>query len=126
MKLMASGVTMSADMVRSPSFSRSSSSTTMTMRPARICSRASGTDRWGLSAGMGFHQTGNVFGDEICLDVDTISRLALAQGGRREGVGDEHDREDIPLHLVDGQADPVDGDRALGSQKWRQLLGRCD
>ncbi len=34
MKLMASGVTSSAAIVRSPSFSRSSSSTTTTMRPA--------------------------------------------------------------------------------------------
>src|SRR5690606_32837906 len=36
MKLMASGVTKSAASTRSPSFSRSSSSTRMTMRPARI------------------------------------------------------------------------------------------
>ena len=41
MKLTASGVTNSAAMVRSPSFSRSSSSTTTTMRPAFISSRAS-------------------------------------------------------------------------------------
>src|SRR5574341_1565807 len=41
MKLMASAVTFSAAMVRSPSFSRSSSSTTMTMRPARMSSMAS-------------------------------------------------------------------------------------
>ena len=34
MKLMASGVIFSAAMVRSPSFSRSSSSTRMTMRPS--------------------------------------------------------------------------------------------
>ena len=41
MKLIASGVTFSAAIVRSPSFSRSSSSTTMTIRPARIASIAS-------------------------------------------------------------------------------------
>ncbi len=40
MKLIASGVTRSAAIVRSPSFSRSSSSTRMTMRPARIASMA--------------------------------------------------------------------------------------
>ena len=40
MKLMASGVTSSAAMVRSPSFSRSSSSTTTIMRPALSSSRA--------------------------------------------------------------------------------------
>ena len=41
MKLMASGVIFSAAIVKSPSFSRSSSSTTTTMRPARIASIAS-------------------------------------------------------------------------------------
>src|SRR5205814_8270964 len=42
-KLLASGVTCSAARVRSPSFSRSSSSTTTTMRPARISETAPGT-----------------------------------------------------------------------------------
>ena len=39
MKLMASGVTFSAAITRSPSFSRSSSSTRMTIRPLRMSSR---------------------------------------------------------------------------------------
>src|SRR5271169_83147 len=43
MKLMASGVTFSAARVMSPSFSRSSSSTTTIMRPARISLIAVGT-----------------------------------------------------------------------------------
>ena len=41
MKLIASGVTFSAAIVRSPSFSRSSSSTTMIILPARMASTAS-------------------------------------------------------------------------------------
>jgi hypothetical protein len=41
MKLMASGVTVSAAMTRSPSFSRSWSSTTSNIRPLRISSMAS-------------------------------------------------------------------------------------
>ena len=44
MKLMASGVTNSAAMTRSPSFSRSSSSTRMTMRPARSSAMISETE----------------------------------------------------------------------------------
>src|ERR1035437_7476879 len=48
MKLMISGVTFSAAIVRSPSFSRSSSSTTTTMRPARISWMASGTETKGI------------------------------------------------------------------------------
>ena len=69
MKLMASGVTISAAMVRSPSFSRSSSSTKMTILPARMssmacCTRASGSGsmssgRGGMDWGMG-----SVFGEE--------------------------------------------------------------
>src|SRR6058998_3520526 len=43
MKLMASGVIFSAAMARSPSFSRSSSSTRTIMRPWRISSTASST-----------------------------------------------------------------------------------
>ena len=44
MKLIASGVTWSAARMMSPSFSRSSSSTSTTMRPARISSTISSTD----------------------------------------------------------------------------------
>ena len=43
MKLMASGVTCSAASIRSPSFSRSSSSTRMTIRPARRSATISST-----------------------------------------------------------------------------------
>src|SRR5947209_1531882 len=50
MKLIASGVTFSAASVRSPSFSRSSSSTTIIMRPARNSSSAVGTSVKGGSA----------------------------------------------------------------------------
>ncbi len=48
MKLMASGVIFSAAMVRSPSFSRSSSSTTMTISPALIASIDASIDANGL------------------------------------------------------------------------------
>src|ERR1017187_2721434 len=53
MKLMASGVTNSAASVRSPSFSRSSSSTTTIIRPARISSSAPGTSVNGASIERG-------------------------------------------------------------------------
>jgi hypothetical protein len=43
MKLMAAGVTWSAASTRSPSFSRSSSSTRITMRPAASSATSSGT-----------------------------------------------------------------------------------
>src|SRR5579871_6250880 len=52
MKLMASGVTFSAAKVRSPSFSRSSSSTTTIIRPARISATALSTSQNGESGFM--------------------------------------------------------------------------
>jgi hypothetical protein len=50
MKLIAAGVTFSAAITKSPSFSRSSSSTTMSMRPARISAMASSMVAKGVSA----------------------------------------------------------------------------
>lgn len=52
MKLMASGVTISAAMVRSPSFSRSSSSTRMTILPLRISSMASSMLATGMMSSL--------------------------------------------------------------------------
>ncbi len=57
MKLMASAVTWSAAKTRSPSFSRSSSSTRMTMRPARMSATMSSTEEmgtgfWGFMVSM--------------------------------------------------------------------------
>ena len=51
MKLIASGVTKSAASTRSPSFSRSSSSTRMTMRPARNSATMSGIGEMVIGAG---------------------------------------------------------------------------
>ena len=48
MKLIAAGVTFSAAMARSPSFSRSSSSTMMTIFPALKSSMACSTDPIGI------------------------------------------------------------------------------
>jgi hypothetical protein len=55
MKLMASGVTCSASMARSPSFSREGSSTRMIMRPARSSARISGMGLMAI-AGSGREQ----------------------------------------------------------------------
>src|SRR5689334_3055754 len=49
MKLISSGVVFSAASVRSPSFSRSSSSTTTSIRPARKSSSASGMGEKGIN-----------------------------------------------------------------------------
>src|SRR5262245_15397514 len=106
MKLMASAVTRSAAMVRSPSFSRSSSSTTITIRPARICSMAWATVRWGSddTADTILDEAGDVLGDQVNLDVDTISGAALAEVGDGEGVRYQHDVDHPAPDSVDGQA----------------------
>ena len=69
MKLIASGVTNCAAIVRSPSFSRSSSSHTTTMRPARISSIASSI---GANAPLmrPHHQLLDVLGEHVHLQVD--------------------------------------------------------
>src|SRR5437762_11937020 len=61
MKLITAGVTFSAAIVRSPSFSRSASSTTITMRPARISSIASSIRANGVF-GPAISRTGRPFG----------------------------------------------------------------
>src|SRR5581483_5358526 len=73
MKLIASGDTCSAARVRSPSFSRSSSSTTTTMRPARISSTAPGTSIKGASKVRSFEGIGSSYcrlepGDKGTMD----------------------------------------------------------
>ena len=54
MKLIASGVTHSAAITRSPSFSRSGESTTTTIRPARTSAIASSTVANGESSSSGY------------------------------------------------------------------------
>src|SRR5438105_3736451 len=103
MKLIASGVIFSAAIVRSPSFSRSSSSTTITMRPSRIAAIASSTrangpavrareplaiSMWRFISVSHFPRAGgregqprkfgrvdNVFGNHVALQIDAIARL---------------------------------------------------
>src|SRR5262249_38978542 len=116
MKLMASGVTFSAAMVRSPSFSRSSSSTRITMLPARISSiaRCTRSNRI-LSALLVLaqplvHEFFHVFADDVDFQVDCVPRRLGAEAGLFDGVGDERNREGIPVHPVHRQGDPVDRD----------------
>src|SRR6187402_3164356 len=132
MKLIASGVTCSAATTRSPSFSRSSSSTRITIRPAASSATSSGTGamamancRWrgrlgargadaarGLGArdGAGQHAL-DVARDQINLKVD---RAVGDEGPERrvlQRVRDQVDAEFAAVRqvfdAVDGQADAV-------------------
>ncbi len=62
MKLIASGVTLSAARTRSPSFSRCSSSTSTTMRPARSSAMASSMGANSSALGMVRFRDGESYG----------------------------------------------------------------
>src|SRR5215212_5235882 len=65
-----------------------------------------------------------MLGQDVGLDVDSVAGPAHPQRGDGQGVGDQHDREAVVLDLDQGQADAVDGDRALGDHQYRP--GRVD
>src|SRR5580704_16522387 len=133
MKLMASGVTNCPTIVRSPSFSRSSSSTRMTILPARMSAMALAmrsvslgsivtTGRY-LDSALGPHgqQAPNVARDEVHLQVDRVALAKRAEVGLLERVRDDGDVEAIGSDGVDGEADPFDRDRALLGHERREL-----
>src|SRR5262245_53790946 len=62
MKLIASGVTFSAAMHRSPSFSRSSSSTRITIFPTRMSASAPSTEATAAWMSGGLRRTGSLVG----------------------------------------------------------------
>ena len=149
MKLIASGVTYSAAITRSPSFSRSGESTTTTMRPARISSSASSTVANGDSpSSSGYellvalrrrssgHPPDGTRGPRKCrafrrtLRSTSASRLTRSPGASAPSVvtssvcGMTDDREAVVVDAGDGQADAGHGDRAL-LDRVAQHLGRA-
>src|SRR5919204_4904479 len=137
MKLIASGVANCAASVRSPSFSRVSSSQTTTIRPRRIASIASSMEANGLcasssntpgaagSAGVrrsivnsgsflpkALHETLRVAGDHVYLEVHAASLLQPAQRGPLQRLRDQGDLERVFPQGRDGEADPLDRNRA--------------
>ena len=128
MKLIASGVANWAAIVRSPSFSRSSSSQTTTIRPRRISSIASSIDenaRW-ISAGSSelsvtcsgicsflrlkaLHEPLHVAGDHVHLEVDLARpRPARRAWSARASPGSARPRS-RPRRGRRREADAVDG-----------------
>src|SRR6478609_537630 len=104
-KLMASGVIFSAAMVRSPSFSRSSSSTTTIMRPARISSIAVGTS---VNAGSVGIKTGVSFKD--CSKIAAPCCVQVRMVFKDKNEFEAGDREDefrtgaFPLESADSES----------------------
>src|SRR4051794_41212550 len=122
MKLMTSGVTFSAAMVRSPSFSRSSSSTTTTIRPFRMSSMASGmlangmdplvAAGWRLRARGGCGEPLDVLRDHVHLQADAVAGSSGPEGRVIQCIRDDRDRETAGPEGGDGQRDAVHRDRA--------------
>src|SRR5471032_1207218 len=135
MKLMASGVTNCAASTRSPSFSRSASSTRMTMRPLRSSSSA-------LTTRVMFSS----FSKWAILSIDRLSISGIVRGGRRAcrgylprrspsphglcapGRGPQRLGDDEKLDLIEAlqrvhrQRDAVKRDRALLDHVLRETL----
>src|SRR6187402_1536614 len=121
MKLIASGVAICAGMMRSPSFSRSSSSTRMNMRPLRASSiTSSGVDRkaWRKRAILGSDDmtkllhSAKIACEHVDLDVELAARRDATEGRHLRSVRDDIDAEpDAAIgqidHLVDGQRHAV-------------------
>src|SRR5919108_4455218 len=149
MKLIASGVANCAASVRSPSFSRFSSSQTTTMRPRRISSIASSIEEKGLcpsssrragTAGSArirrsvvnsgsflrkaLHETLRVAGDHVYLEVHAPSLPQLSQRGPLQRLRDQCDLESVFAEGRHGETDPLDRDRAALDHVAEQL-GRC-
>src|SRR5918994_4787315 len=123
MKFMSSGVTSSAAIVRSPSFSRSSSSQTITIFPALMSSMTSSIGLNGIfDAPLEVSQVSflslpqeplHVFGYDIRLQVHPVSRPELPEVGVRAGLRQDGDSERAFAHRDDGEADAVDADATL-------------
>src|SRR5271163_1833429 len=103
MKLIASGVANWAASVRSPSFSRSSSSHTTTILPSRISSIACSIVAKGVvedevlirSPSDSAHQSLDVLGEDVDLDVHDRALRELAEARTLERLGDQRDREAV-------------------------------
>src|SRR4051812_19302849 len=156
MKLIASGVTVDAAIVKSPSFSRSSSSTTMTIWPSRMATIASSMVAKGpvlraplamrifgffkgismshgpsgpgpLTSGLRqFHRTGNVLADHVALQVHVLLRADRRQIRVLPGERDNHHIELVVAQVSHRQADPVDRDRPLAHDERRERRGELN
>src|SRR5512139_3393766 len=126
MKLIASGVTNSAARVKSPSFSRSSSSTRMTIFPARISSRASSILESGIrssrflriavlfqkvpgDSAAPLEVAQDVLPHDVGFQVDTFPGARCAERRPFQRERDEGHFEPIRAGSADREAHPVHG-----------------
>src|SRR5579864_2156674 len=138
MKLTASGVIRSAAIARSPSFSRSSSSTMITNLPALMSAMASSTlarligsplarrALEGAALVSRGERSSDVARDQVDLEVHPRRHPPGAGDRLGEGDGDERHRERRVEHIHNREADAVDGDAALLGDEVDDVVGRRD
>src|ERR1700722_10679202 len=127
MKLTSSGRTHSAAMIRSPSFSRSSSSMITAILPRRRSSRISSIvlNAAIYALGSGFcHESFKIARNDVDFDIYFVADAQLAQGRLFERVRNDVYVEAQALDLVDGQADAIDADRTLRRHESHQISGQ--
>src|SRR5215212_6109017 len=140
MKLISSGVTSDAAQIRSPSFSRSSSSATMTSLPAAKSTIACSTVENGMAVreigvssgengssrgGIRRHELTDVLPDHVRLDVNAVAGAERAERGMSPGVFDQRQLKNPgSRERVHGETDAVDRDGAVRHHEHLQLLGK--
>src|SRR5690348_744391 len=121
MKLTSSARTLSAAMIRSPSFSRSSSSSITTMRPAAISSSSSGMVAKAMSLLPGCEQSLDVARQQVDFEIHAIADPAIAERGLLDRMRNQVHAETRTIRRIDRQADAVHAHRALG----RDVASEC-
>src|SRR5262245_45575959 len=132
MKLIAAGVTFDAAIVKSPSFSRSSSSTTTIISPRRIAAMASSTGENGdlarrapLARRMLIVQLPrHVLAEDVGLELDAIARARFAERCVIERKWHDLNANARAFERRHRETDAVDRNRALRHDERPQLL-RC-
>src|SRR5687768_1510255 len=99
-----SGVAASAAMMRSPSFSRSSSSTTITISPRPMATTASSMRANGMCSTFLGQQAFYVLRKHVDFDVHARPGLLGAERGDRRGVRDDGHGEAVGQGVDHGQA----------------------
>src|ERR1700730_8054197 len=126
MKAILSGVIFSAAMMRSPSFSRSSSSTTTTNSPRCTASIAlstvsnvilSSSSLVALTSLCFAHRAVqeplDVLGEDVTFEIHGFAGGAGPERCHGQRVRDDRDAEAVVVRRGNGEADAVHGDRAL-------------
>src|ERR1035438_10255315 len=115
MKLMTSGVTFSAAMVRSPSFSRSSSSTITSILPARKSSMAAGIEEKGMP--------GNRIATGESRSQNSGARRQRAEG-RRQKAGGRKQEAGRRRQEAEGRRQKAEGRRQKAEGRRQKAEGR--